>query len=477
MLPELLFGMLLAGGVQDDVCLLRIHPTHPKKPLWVETYQPSTVPGQVYAEMLASDTRFEKLLGRKQVRFAFAAQWDGDGAEELVVIRERGRKNRTLDLRVYRLPDQIGGNTGGVVARSRRGALGPARGPGSVVCAGPIDSDGDGVDELLLVRESEDGQQSLQVFTLPRGRNASLEGPLRSDSTFGHSERDANVSLFGADLLTGPGEEIVALRRGGGLPDRLLVFRIPDAQGEAGEPLLSDLDLTPADGGRNLGMARLRYGEVEGPRPLLLREAPDGSQRLELFGYPGGPNGDVGTAAASHLNMKVGSVPIDAFAAFGVHVPRPPAWKEFEGFWHLSYRVEFQDAGGTIHSSWIGPFTGFRGEVRNESELILHFPPGTTGGNVSLGGYVSDWSSGGRFESVGAWWFTNTIMFRSTISSGMVIPGDRILVTYPTGIISNPENGPPTIRGGNPLGFSIGEVTDPTRGRLKAAVMEYQFGK
>ena len=124
MIVPLIISLFLSGSVPDELCLLRINPGHPKQKLWVYLYGPGLGDEVIHGNLLASDLKFESLKGKKPVRFAFPAQWDGLGRDELIVVREhRQKRDRRLELRVYRLPSTINGNTGGVVARSKQADL------------------------------------------------------------------------------------------------------------------------------------------------------------------------------------------------------------------------------------------------------------------------------------------------------------------------------------------------------------------
>ena len=397
--------------------------------------------------------------------------------DELVVVRERVRKSdRRLELRVYRMPDRINGDTGKVVAKSRGADLGVAVGDGRIVCVGPVDIDGDDADEVALVREAEDGRQFLEVRRFPRWKNDLMGSAVRSDSSFGEAGTDENLAIFGSNVLGDDADEIVVLRRGGGGPDRLLVFELPaHLDGETGPPVRSDLDIDPAGGGENLGMWRMRSEIGSEYQALLLRKGLDDTQRLELLGLPAAVGADVGASLQSHLRMDYAGTEIPTFAAFGARDLDDQPWVEFQGAWKFSLRIAYQDFAGNIIEKWIGPYTGFAGTVLTWPGLTLTFPPLTTIDGDFVQGAVTGWDTGNQLllgSSVG---YPPTIHFYSPIVSDIVVPGDRITITYPAGQITNPVDQLPVINGRSPTGATIGEVVATDNVTLKAVVYEYRF--
>jgi len=473
----LVASLLLSGSVPDNLCLLRINPTHRKQKLWVYVHRPELGDDVIFGNLRASDLKFEKLKGKKPVRFAFPAQWDGLDQDELIVVREHKRKaDRRMELRVYRMPDQINGNTGRALARSKQADLGSAVGDGRVVALGPVDLEGDDIDELAVVREAEDGRQWLEIRRFPRFKNDPMGLPIRSDASFGQAGSDAVRALFGSDVDGDGQDELVTLRESDTGPDQLLVFELPvQPGGETGAPLRSDLDLTPDDGGTNLGMWRLR-DQIDGEyQALLLRAAPDGKQRLELFGLPQAVGADVGAPLQRHLDLDLGATRVDLFAAFGVQDLGTPPWADFDGPWKLSLKIAYQDSTGTIIYRWIGPYTGFTGTVLPWPGLRLDFPFGTTIGDSLIEGAVSGFETGSSAlfgSNVG---YNPTIHFYPTVAYDIVTPGDRITITYPAGVITNPASSPPSVAGANAMGLTIGEVVAPDNVTLKAVVYEYLF--
>ncbi|MBI4879076.1 MAG: hypothetical protein HY812_05365 [Planctomycetes bacterium] len=479
-----LLPLLLAGAVPDDVVLIRIDPDKAQKQLWVDVHRPSTEAGKIYGTLDASDHKFEKAGGKKPVRHVFAAQWDGAGLEELVVVREHKKKaDRRLELRVYGWPAVVGGNTGAVLAKSSGADLGSAAGDGRIVALGPIDADGDHKDEVMVVREALDGRQWFEIRALPAGKNKLMGAPLLSDQTFGQAGSDATVSLFGSDVDGDEQQDIVALRRGTGVPDRLLVFHLPaQVNGETGEPFRSDLDVSPADLGQIQGIWRQRSDLTEKHRALFLIEGPAGAQRLELCDLPPAVGSDIGAPLLAHGDMKVSGATIPVFGAFGARdgVAPPEPWELFQGEWQASFWIVYKDGSGGFIEEWLGPFPGVTGTVETVPfpYLTLEFPPGTTYGITPIEGYVTGWDDGnqalfalpGTAQSPQVWYYP-------PIEIGIITLGDYIDVTYPWGTISRPEGQLPVIQGGIPDAGApyIGNIWLPDNVTAIATVFAYKF--
>ncbi len=487
-LPLLTLSLLLipvltvAAQAPDEVGLVRIDPDDKKeKKLWIALNAPSAAPGEILGELRATDGKWEKVGGKTPLRFSFAAQWDAEGYEEIVAIREhKKKKDKRLELLVYRAPTAVNGNTGKPVASTRKATFGVAKGDGRVVAVGPIDLEGDHRDEVAVVREALDGVQSLEILTLPTKKKDKGVTLLRSDATFGHAETDAVVGLYGTDLDGDGSEELVVLRRDGAGVESLEVVTPPAGPlGEAGAPIVSDEDVTPPAGWSTRTIARLRADGGNLYRALLLREHEDGAQRLEHYELPGTLNGDVGAALDVDEDLAIAGFESSILSAFGVRpTPEPPEPHEpFSGKWQVWFLFAYQDQGATIHHEWTGPFTGITGTSTETDYLTLQFPAGTTWDTDTVEGYVSAFGDGETaYFKLPGFPYGPQIHFYPTVGKGLAVPGDRITVSYPFGSIHQADPfSLPTIDAGFAGGTSIGEVVADDNVTLKAVVQAYRF--
>lgn len=130
-------------------------------------------PGQV-------DSSFFRYQGSAPIRAAFGADVDGDGADELFVLREIVASGGDYLLSMHestafepKLPAQL--NASKALARTAKGAIGSRAQFGAIIAADGLDVDGDGRDEMMVVRQVETGAQRLEVYRLPASLHPSAD--------------------------------------------------------------------------------------------------------------------------------------------------------------------------------------------------------------------------------------------------------------------------------------------------------------
>ena len=294
----LLFTCLAApSGVAEDVVLLRARMHSSRQPLLLEMHTPQPGTTEFVGPLRASDRKVDQFAGPNPLRFAFSAQVGGGGKEALVLIRERTKKSGRLDLKIVQPPKKPNGKTGQQVGSYRNGDLGHTTSDGRPVAFAAGDFDLDGRDELLIGRRFDSGAHAIEIRELPDHKRQSIGPVLASDTSFGPGGGYALVSLAGVNADEDPMDEIAALFRKDGQPDRLLIYDPPSAVGTStGPPLAEDLNVSIA-GGVNVSIAPIDPEEDGGDRLLVLRELDNSTQRLDT--YPANFTGDLGSPVSS----------------------------------------------------------------------------------------------------------------------------------------------------------------------------------
>ncbi len=462
--------------VTGDIALVRIDPDHAGLPLWLHSHAEGQSASDVVGSLRASDNSFFKAGGSKPVRWVFPAQWDGDGAEEIVVVRERKKSaNHALDLRIHRMPATTGGSVA-LVASVKSGGLGGTLGNGRIVAVGPVDLEADGTDELAIVREWNNGDRYLEIRRLPTGKQKALSPPIAFDATFGSAADGAIVGVFGADVDADFHDELMVVHRSATGLDRIDGYELPTFTGaDTGPPRVSCADVTPADGGTNTSVSRIRLDGAEVDALMFSRRGADGVDRIEIFAMPTSLGATLGAPIASDATLALGSFAVPVFAAFGFDTgAEPPPWVAFNGPWELYLRVRY--GGPETTEEWDGPFGGFTGAANANSTLTLTFPNST----LNMVAHLASFDDGAATDFGEDPWYT-TREFLSSVSSGVVRPNDKLLVTYTDGEMHFGSNGRPYLSGVAPESWVqpyIGEVQQaPDYVNATGIVFEYKFVK
>lgn len=325
------FALLVAAsGLSDPmhIVTLRQDVLGATQPLDLRVHPPLPATGSTLDPPTTSDGTFFGAAGTNSLQWVFPADRNGDGKDELVVVQRKAAKSGDyFRVLLYGPPKTLDGSVGSAIASSKGKSAGNAVGEIRVVLAGAIDHDGNGKSTLFLVREALDGTQFLELRTLPAKKNKKVGAVFASDATFG-SVADANVLGCGADVDGDGDEELVVLRRTPGQPDRLLVFEPPTiVGGETGDPIASDLDV--ADGGlTNLALGRTDREGDGIDELMLLRTAMLQGRSLDVFKAPAFPAGDIGAplfAASDVSPFGATLVAVHAFGLDGFVAPPPPS--------------------------------------------------------------------------------------------------------------------------------------------------------
>lgn len=325
------FALLVAAsGLSDPmhVVTLRQDVLASTQPLDLRVHPPLSATGSALDAPVSSDGTFFGAAGTNPLQFVFPADRNGDGKDELVVMQRKAAKSGDyFRVVMYAPPKTLDGSVGSAIASSKGKSAGNAVGVNRVLLAGALDPDGDGKDALFLVREALDGTQFLEIRALPAKKNKKVGGVIVSDLSFG-SAADSNVLGCGADVDGDGNDELVVVRRSMGQPDRLLVFEPPTAAlGETGDPIASDLDVT-SSGLTNLALGRIDREGDGTDELMLLQSALLAGRSLQVFSAPAIPAGDIGAplfSASDITPLGATLVAVHAFGLNGYVQPPPPA--------------------------------------------------------------------------------------------------------------------------------------------------------
>lgn len=156
------------------------------------------------------DEKFVPFAGSKPFRLAFGADIDGDLLDELIVLRERVTDGR-YQLSVHVPPLLPGDDSSKPSGRSKMQTIGSRPQFGRIVAACGIDVDGDFVDEWMVIRQTDNGDQRLEVLRLPDAKGI-CGPPIGSYLGLANATVNRIVDLAAVDIDGDARDEIALLR-------------------------------------------------------------------------------------------------------------------------------------------------------------------------------------------------------------------------------------------------------------------------
>lgn len=326
MIPYVL-ALALMPAEGTPAVLVREDHTKDKKPLQILVHKPAGDSPETLGAPITSDLKFMKAEGSNPTMFVFPADVQGDGTDEIVHVRHRIKKGDDVEVRVYKPPFFQNGDVGKPVSKSKKKTLGKAVGDGRILLMTGGDHDGDGRSSAYIIREFDDGTQTLEVRPLPKKKKKKMSKVQASDPTFGDAFTDTNIHLAAADVDHDGVDEIVVVRKGADLVPRLLVFEPPqELEQETDPPILTDDDITPIDGATVVSIGRLSLDKSLPDRLAVLASNPLFGTRLDVFAFPAAPGGDIGEPLFQDLGVSAVGATDPARWVFDIrgYAPKPP---------------------------------------------------------------------------------------------------------------------------------------------------------
>jgi uncharacterized delta-60 repeat protein len=251
---------------------------------------------------MATDRNFgNSTLGSNIIAMA-CVDTDGNGVDEIAVIRQRPGGRQRLE--IYNPPQTVGGDTGDPIASDL--SFGDLNSDKKNIALGGVDTDGDGIDEIAVVRQMQTGKQRLFIFNAPQGIEGETEPAIATDSSFGHSNTGKNIiAMTGVDVNGDGVDEIAVVMQRAGGGQRLEIYDAPQSVGgETGDAIASDLTFGDSTTNkRNIALTRMDINHDGIDKIAVVREKVNGRQRLEIYNPPQTVDGETGDPIASDLSF------------------------------------------------------------------------------------------------------------------------------------------------------------------------------
>ncbi len=288
------------GLLEPRLALVRIDPGSKSAPLFVTTHG-ILASSAIATPAITSYKKFWNGAGNSPIRHLVVADLEGDGASEVVFVREKLKKGSRLDLSVVELPTALSQKKPKSIASFAKGALGFAVGEGRVVALTALAATPGGPDDLAIVRAYSDGHQSLEIRPLPHGPKQPITDVVASDPLIGYVGGVGSAALGAigtsevlgiCSVRDGSGQDLLGIWRRtfpgtGESVDSLDIVAPPSSAGGAiSAPIAGFSNLAAKDGAK---LARVDAFEIDPSAPtgfLLERTLADGSRRVEIAPPP-----------------------------------------------------------------------------------------------------------------------------------------------------------------------------------------------
>jgi hypothetical protein len=251
---------------------------------------------------IATDRHFGHTGMGNRIVAMTCADTDGDGVDEIAIIRQRsGGKQR---LEIYESPHGVGGYTGEPIASDP--SFGNLNSDKNNIAIAGLDMDGDGTNEIAVLREKQSGRQGLFIFNAPQSPGGDTGPPIATDRSFGFSSTGKNIiAMTGLDINGDGTDEIAVIMQRASGQQRLEIYNCPQSLGgETGDPIARDLTFGHSNSNRdNIALTSVDIDDDGIDEIAVVRQRPGGGQRLEIYNAPQGVDGETGPAVASDLTF------------------------------------------------------------------------------------------------------------------------------------------------------------------------------
>ncbi len=225
---------------------------------------------------------------------------DLDCPARLALIRHKLNDNQYLN--IYSAPTQVGGEINPLVASDVW--IGNVGAYNEITHMAGGDVDGDGDDELILVRHKQSGVQHLTIYDEPTVLLGDINPLLASDKWIGKVGTDNQVTHLTAGDIDGDGtDELIFIRQRESGNQYLNIYYAPAAvAGELGPLVASDTWIG------NLGdrseIMNLAAGDIDGDGTdelIFVRNRQNDNQYLNIYDAPTAVGADINPMVASDL--------------------------------------------------------------------------------------------------------------------------------------------------------------------------------
>ena len=203
---------------------------------YLNIYDIPTAVGGDINPLIASDTWIGNVGTSNEITHMAAGDVDGDGTDELLFIRHRLNGNQYLN--IYDIPTAVGGDINPLLASDTW--IGNVGTNNEITHMASGDMDGDGTDELIFIRHRLNDNQYLHIYDIPTAVGSDINPLLASDLWIGNIGANNEITHMASGDSDGDGpDEILFIRQRANGNQYLNIYDIPTAVGGDINPLIA----------------------------------------------------------------------------------------------------------------------------------------------------------------------------------------------------------------------------------------------
>ena len=254
---------------------------------------------------IASDLTFGSSASEQKNIAMAGVDIDGNGIDEIAVIREK--LNGKQQLIIFNAPQGVDGETGASMASDL--TFGNYNYRNNIALAG-VDINGDGIDEIAVVKERPDGRQRLFIYNAPKSLEDEIEPAIATNMRFGDRYTGRNIiGMTGIDINGDGFDEIAVIKQKTNGRQRLEIYNAPQGlgiNGGTGPPIASDLTFgRTTNNWNNIAMAGVDINGDGIDEIAVIKQKINGRQRLEIYHAPKTVAGETGAPIASDRSFGI----------------------------------------------------------------------------------------------------------------------------------------------------------------------------
>jgi len=291
-----------AGGEPHKIAFIRHKPNNNQ---YLNVYNAPTIVDGELNPLMASDSWIGNVGTDNEITHMTAGDFDGDGDEELILIRHK--QSEVQYLTIYDEPTILFGDITPLLASDKW--IGKVGTDNQITHLAAGDIDGDGDDEVIFVRQRLNGNQYLNIYDAPTVVAGEINPLVASDTWIGNIGTRSEIMNMAAGDIDGDGtDELIFVRNRQNNNQYLNIYNTPTVVDGDINPLVAR-DLWIGNIGTSTEITHLAAGDTDGDGDdelVFIRHRDNDNQYLNIYNAPTVLDGEINPLIAS--DKWVGSI-------------------------------------------------------------------------------------------------------------------------------------------------------------------------